>query len=123
MRMKLLRVILTVFQKTLRINRTAINAWKVWANWCNSRNITDDKYNIVNENIENIVTKEELAFWMIRLVLEIKRQDGKDRIPGSLFQTSCSLQKACVQNIFVTSHYLMEKMNIFEYFTPLWIAK
>ena len=100
--------------KTTKQNNWAVNIWDDWAAWRNKLDIgnTLARFSIVpsiNQIVEKGIDGTEIGFWLARFVLEIKRKDGKDYPPNSLYQIcvslqrflrSCNLGNACNLHIF-----------------------
>ena len=81
--------------KTRYQNNWGVAVWKQWAEWRNG--IVDET---LPENFESVpldvndLTEEKLGFWLARFVLEVKKKNGSDYPPYSLYQICCAIQRA-----------------------------
>jgi len=74
----------------------AASVWKQWAEWRNTTQdttIPDNIAKMVPSDIKQL-SEEELGFWLSRFVLEVKKKNGDDYPPNSLYQICCSIQRA-----------------------------
>ena len=63
-------------KNTQYANNSHLNVWKEWADWQNKRpKSTSERYKVVPNIEEKIVSNEELGFWLSRFVLKIRRKD------------------------------------------------
>ena len=70
------------------------NDWASWGNEVNDISLGNEKFKDVPTDFDRM-GEEELGFWMSRFVLEIKRIDGKEYPPDTIYQIVCAIQRHC----------------------------
>ena len=92
------RMINNVPQKTRYQNHWAISVWETWSECRNAQYDdglipkNDEPYKKVPTKIQGI-DERELGFWLKYFVLEVKRKDGKDYPPNTIYEICCALQR------------------------------
>ena len=75
-------------QKTRGQTKWSVRTWSKWAVHRNNNLLPSETQ--FNCSIE-VLSVNELAFWLSRYVLEVRREDGKCYPPNSLYQLCCGL--------------------------------
>ena len=70
---------------------------RIWKDWVRHRcsNLLESEVGsgyILKEDLDKM-SVEEMNYWLMRFVLEVRRQDGKDYPPNSLYQICCGLMR------------------------------
>ena len=81
-------------QKTKYQNSWGASAWRQWAEWRNTieDNTLPNGFDKVPLFIQEL-SEEQLGFWLSRFVLEVKKKNGGEYPPNSLYQICCSIQR------------------------------
>ena len=92
------RKLTRVPKRTRYANSWAIGTWKKWAIWRNEKmsmegSTSDSKFEKVPLLDVDIVSEEELGYWLTRFVLEVRREDKKPYPPETLWNICCGIQR------------------------------
>ena len=93
------RTVERIPEKNRHQGQWGVNVWKEWANLRNGEigACSNERYTKVPENIIEC-SEAELGYWLVRFVLEVRRKDGKEYPPMTLYQVCCALQRHLQNN-------------------------
>ena len=82
---------ISVPETTLKDTLWCINQWNSWTRWKNS--LTSDGQFLAIPSPITSLTREQLAEFLEKFVLEVRKKDGSEYVPETLYHIVCGIMR------------------------------